>query len=165
MNTHMKIFLKDTPGSLVKAIEPISSKGGNIQSIVHLHYLKENDEIPVEIIFEIKDIEALEGIKSLLNKESIKIFDINIEGKKYYKKRSKTVIMIGHIIDKNIMDTIDRINEVGMVYDLSVTMKSPEDVSVCMMKIECDESHNELVNKKLGEICKEKKFLLISDLD
>lgn len=161
----MKIFLKDTPGSLIKAIEPISSKGGNIKSIVHLHHFKENDEVPVEITFGIKDIEALEGIKELLTKSGIKISDIIIEGKRYYKKRARTIIMIGHIIDKNIMDTVDRINEVGMVYDLSVTMKSPELVSACMLKIECDEAHNESVNKKLNDVCKEKNFLLIGDLD
>ncbi|OQX21666.1 MAG: hypothetical protein BWK75_02705 [Candidatus Altiarchaeales archaeon A3] len=161
----MKIFLKDTPGSLIKAIEPVSANGGNIESIVHGHQFKENDEIPVEIVFGIEDVKSLENIKSLLLNEGIKISDINIEGKKYYKKRARNVILVGHIIDKNIMDTLDRINEEGLVSDLSVIMKSPESVSACMLKIECDEAHNEQVNKKLNEICNEKNFLLISDLD
>ncbi len=161
----MKIFLKDTPGSLIRAIEPISTNGGNIQSIVHSHQFKSADEVPVEIVFGIDDVKSLENIKSILLNEGIKISDILIEGKKYYKKRTRTIIMVGHIIDKDIMNTIDRINESGLVYDLSVTMNSPESVSACMLKIECDEVRNELVNEKLNEICKEKNFLLISDLD
>ncbi|PKP55833.1 MAG: hypothetical protein CVT89_07470, partial [Candidatus Altiarchaeales archaeon HGW-Altiarchaeales-2] len=103
----MKIFLKDTPGSLIRAIEPISTNGGNIQSIVHSHQFKSADEVPVEIVFGIDDVKSLENIKSILLNEGIKISDILIEGKKYYKKRTRTIIMVGHIIDKDIMNTID----------------------------------------------------------
>jgi len=165
MKINMKIFLKDAPGSLIKAIEPISSNNANIQSIIHLHKFKENDEIPVEIVFEIDDIKSVENVQNALLKKGIKISEINIEGKKYYKKMSKTIIMIGHVIDKNIRETIDRINEVGLVYDLSVIMKSPESVSSCMLKIEYDEAQERQINETLNEICKEKNFLLISDLN
>ncbi len=66
-----------------------------------------------------------EGVKKLLDE---------------YKKRTKTIIMVGHVIDKDIRGTIDRINEGGLVYDLSVIMKSPDSVSACMLKIEYDET-------------------------
>lgn len=165
MKINMRILLNDAPGSLVKAIEPISSKKGNIQSIVHFPNLKENNQIPVEITFEIKDISSLEDIKAALINQNIKISEINIEGRKYYKKIARTIIMIGHVIDRNILDTIDRINKVGMVYDLKVIMKSPEAVSTCMLKIECDEDGVELLEQELNKICSEKDFLLISDLN
>jgi len=165
MKINMKIFLKDTPGSLIRVIEPISANNANIQSIVHSHKFKENDEIPVEIVFGIDDIKSVENVQNALLKEGLKISEINIEGKKYYKKRTKTIIMVGHVIDKDIRGTIDRINEGGLVYDLNVIMKSPDSVSACMLKIEYDESQERQINKTLNEICKEKDFLLISDLN
>ncbi|MDI6730171.1 MAG: hypothetical protein QMD06_01345 [Candidatus Altarchaeum sp.] len=165
MKINMKIFLKDTPGSLIRVIEPISANNANIQSIVHSHKFKENDKIPVEIVFEIDDINSVENVKNALLNEGLKISEINIEGKKYYKKKTKTIIMVGHVIDKDIRGTIDRINEGGLVYDLSVIMKSPDSVSACMLKIEYDEVQEGQINETLNEICKEKGFLLISGLN
>jgi len=165
MKINMKIFLKDTPGSLIKAIEPISANNANIQSIIHSHLFRDNNEIPVEIVFGIDDIKSVENIKNALISEGLKISEINIEGKKYYKKRIKTIIIVGHVIDKDIRGTIDKINESGLVYDLSVIMKSPDSVSACMLKIEYDEAKDKKINETLDEICKEKDFLLISDLN
>jgi len=165
MKIGMKIFLKDAPGSLITAINPISLNKGNIQSIIHLHQFKEEDRIPVEIIFEIDDLRSLENIKSSLINAGVKISYINVEGKKYYEKKIKNIILIGHVIDKDIRDTIDKINENGLVSDVSVIMKSPESVSACMMKIEYDEKHKNILDEKIDEICKQKNFTLISDLN
>jgi ACT domain-containing protein len=79
-------------------------------------------------------------------------------------KTSLSFILIGHVIDRDIQDTIDRINKVGVVSGLEVAMPSPDDKSSVLMEAEIDEKHYGRLIKVVSDICSEKGFLLIRSL-
>lgn len=163
MKISMLVELKDTPGELIKVIEPISRNYGNIISIVHFVASKTDKQIPVQIIFEIDHEKFLDKIQTELKNKGITISEINIEGKRYYMKKRKRILIIGHVIDKSIRDTIDRINDVGLVTDLDVVMPSPEKKSSVLMKVEYNEEKENELESCLRQICDEKEFLLIEE--
>jgi len=163
MKIDMTLELKDIPGTLIEAIDPISRHGGNIRSVLHLR--TGSGPVPVEIIFEVPDELSLNLIKNSLEERKIRISEIKVEGKKYYEKETHSFMLIGHVIDTGIMDTIDRLNEVGMVSDLDVLMPSPDEKSSVMMNVDVDKEHSKKLMDVMDEISTEKQLLSIKSLD
>lgn len=163
MKVDMNLILKDVPGMLIRVLEPISKYGGNIISVIHSRGGKEF--VGVRILLEVRDKLSLNRIKRALERERIRISDIFLEGKRYYSKRTISFILIGHVIDTDIQDTIDRINTVGMVSDIDVVMPSPEKKSSVIMNVDVDEKKSKKLVILLEEICKEKGFLLVRSLN
>jgi len=61
MRVHADLRLKDVPGQLVRALEPISSFGGNIVGVVHHHDQVAGGRISVNVTFEVKSQKQLES--------------------------------------------------------------------------------------------------------
>lgn len=162
MKVNMELGLKDVPGSLLKAMEPISKHGGNIVSV--LHHRGETETVEVKIVFRIKDMQSLKFIQRDLEKRT-KITSINVEGKKYYEKKTLTFILVGHVIDSDIRDTIDRINEVGCVSDIDVIMPDPLEKSSVLMKADVDNGDTEELTSVVNEICEKKNLEFIKSLE
>ncbi|HXZ23558.1 MAG TPA: hypothetical protein VEH08_02360 [Methanomassiliicoccales archaeon] len=59
---HADLRLKDVPGQLVRALEPISTFGGNINGVVHHHEKVIGGRISVNVTFEVKGQKQLEGM-------------------------------------------------------------------------------------------------------
>jgi len=162
MKVDMILYLKDVPGSLIRALEPISGHGGNIISVLHSRGKKEL--VSVQISFNVKDESSLNLIKNSLKRKGIKISKIEVEGKKYYSKKTLTFILVGHVIDRDIRDTIDRINTLALVSDVDIIMPSPEKESSVMMNVDVDAKRIGKVIKLVNEICEEKHFLMVKSL-
>ena len=163
MKIDMQLALKDVPGSLLRALEPVSSHGGNIISVLHSRGKKERVE--VKVTFQIADQESLDLIRKEMEKRRIQVLDMRLEGKRYYSKKILSFILVGHVIDTDVRDTIDRINEVGLVSDIDVVMPSPEQKSSVMMNVEVDNGKLERLNSAVEKVCKEKDLLLISSIE
>jgi ACT domain-containing protein len=163
MIVHMQLQLKDVPGSLIRVLEPISSHGGNILSV--LHSRDEKKTVSVQIVFKISDLSMLELVKNALRQRSIHTTRIDIEGRKYYARKIVDCMLVGHVIDTDLQDTIDRINKVGLVSDLDVVMPSPEEKSSVLLQVEVDERKAGSLLSSIREICREKKFLLVRSLE
>ncbi|MFH1125805.1 MAG: ACT domain-containing protein [Candidatus Altiarchaeota archaeon] len=163
MIVHMQLELKDVPGSLIRVLEPISSHGGNIVSVMHSR--GEKKRVLVEIVFKIGDLRMLELIKNLLRQRHIRATRIDIEGRKYYAKKIVDCMFVGHVIDTDLQDTIDRINEFGLVSDIDVVMPSPEEKSSVLLQVEVDERKASSLLKRIKDVCSEKRFLLVRSLD
>ncbi len=159
----MVLELKDVPGSLLRALEPISRHGGNIVSV--LHSRGEKNLVSVQITFSVHDQFSLDLIRKSLQAEKVRISDIKLEGKKYYSKKTISFILVGHVIDTDIRDTIDRINTLALVSDIDVVMPSPEERSSVIMNVDVDEKNSNKLLELINEICDEKKFLLIRSLN
>ncbi len=162
MKVYMVLELEDVPGSLIRALEPISSHGGNIMSVFHSRGKKE--EVDVQITFSVADESSLDLMKKSLEKRRIRVKRIELEGKRYYSKKTVAFILVGHVIDKNIQDTIDRINEIGLVSDVDVMMPDPSEKSSVWIKVDVDENKRDRVVSEVEKICKQKDFLFISSL-
>ncbi|MFQ6136635.1 MAG: ACT domain-containing protein [Candidatus Hydrothermarchaeales archaeon] len=164
MKISLDLELKDIPGQLVKALEPISKYGGNIVSVVHLREGRgKGNRVPVHIIFEIDDQKGIDRITNDLERRDIWISKIG-----RVKRKEKIVVMIiGHVVDTDIRDTIDKINEIEgvMVADLSLTMPHPDQETSAIMDIEVDSLEKaKAAIARLGEIAEEKDLLVVKSL-
>ncbi|MFB6134479.1 MAG: amino acid-binding protein [Halanaeroarchaeum sp.] len=114
----VRLELTDEPGELLRALEPIASHGGNLLSIFHERgSLTPRGRIPVEI-----DLEAtghqFETIIDALRAQGVNIIQAGTE--RYGEE--VTVLLVGHVIDTDLSDTIDRIeaHPRASVVDLSL---------------------------------------------
>ncbi len=133
MIVSMTLELKDIPGQLVLALSPISELHGNIMSVVHQHEEKTpRGTIPVQITFEI-DQRVLDELIERLEKSGVKVARVGEER----LRSSVSVVLIGHIIHSDIVDTIDRIDSTGFaeVVDLSISMPAIEKTSSAYLVI------------------------------
>ncbi len=165
MRIELDIELKDKPGQLVRALEPISRLGGNLISVIHLREeLSKSGRVPVHIILELEEYIALERILKELEKMDIWVSKV---GEAERKKRL-TVMLIGHVVDTDIRDTIDRLNKIPgtMVADMSLSMPNPEKETSALMDIEIKAP--ERIGPALAEldkISKEKGLMIIKSLE
>ncbi len=162
MLVEMVMGLKDVPGRLLKALEPISSNGGNIISVVH-----SRDKVTfvgVNISFKVNDQKTLNKILDALKKEKFEVKDVRVEGKKYFSKKTISFILVGHVIDSDVQDTIDKINEIGLVRDVDVRMRDPEDESAVLMRVNVDEKKYLSLMERIDKICLKKSFMFIREI-
>jgi len=163
MKVDMSLGLKDVPGSLITALTPISDAGGNIVSVVHMRGKRER--VGVKVVYKIRDVESLERIKKALTKKKVHITEIRVEGKRYYTKKTLSFLFVGHVIDTDIRDTIDRINEVGLASDVDVVMPDPDMPSSVMINVDVDEKKYPKLMQTLKNLSNKKELLLISSIE
>ncbi len=160
----MNLELKDMPGQLVLALQPISEFGGNIVSVLHQRDKKTpRGLIPVQITFEM-DGKKLERLINRMKSNGITIAQI---GEDRLREKA-TMILIGHIIHSDIRDTIDRIDSTGYaeVKDLAVSMPGVAQHSAARIVINAA-GKKEMQNaiQLLRDIAREKELLLIESIE
>ncbi len=165
MRVKIVMELEDVPGQLLKALEPISRFGGNIQSIMHQRERKTPlGRVPVMLIFEIGDRVRLNRILTALRARGVRITQL---GEREGAVRT-TVLLIGHIVHTDIMGTIDSLNAMRgvMVSDLSLAMGAPGKESSARMTITAgDEKRAGLAISNLRRIADRKKLLMITSIE
>jgi len=161
MRVSLDVELKDIPGQLIQALEPISQQGGNFISVLHLREeVVHGRWIPVHVIAEIETPEKLEKVLEELEARDIRVSKVGEVG----KKERITLGLVGHIVDTDLGDTIDRINSIQgvLVSDVKLAMPHPEKESSGLMQIDVDDPQKvKQVLERLEEIGREKNLLLI----
>ncbi|MHC1580126.1 ACT domain-containing protein [Methanopyrus sp.] len=116
----LDVILPDKPGQLVRILEPLSEVGGNVISISHS---REGDRARVHLVFEADERAAREYSRRVSELEDVKILRFG-RGPGHEME----VVLIGHIVDTDIKDTIDRVNAVRgvQVVDVDLEMPDPE---------------------------------------
>ena len=163
MKISLDIELKDIPGQLVRALEPISELGGNIISVMHHHEKKTPlGNIPVQVVFEM-DERNVDALVERLRERGVNVLRVGKER----LKASKRVILIGHIVHSDIRDIIDSIDRTGFaeVVELSLEMPAIEKKSSASLKISAvsDEKLEDAM-RILAEKLREKGIILISPI-
>lgn len=163
MRIELDLELKDTPGQLVRALEPISRLGGNIISIVHIREEASKERrLPVKVIIDVEN-EALERIISELESDDIWVAKVG----EARKKERITVMLIGHVVDTDLRDTIDRLNEIDdvMVADMALSMPHPDHETSALMDIEVGSTEKiKKTLKTLEEMAEEKQLTVIKSI-
>jgi len=154
---YLDLELNDTPGELLKALTPISTLGANIISVIHLREKKSNSRVPVKVVIDKVDEKLLNIIIEELEKRDIIVAKVN----ETRRKINLDVVIVGHVVDTDVRDTIDRINEIGLVIDLDLVMPDPYKESSARMKIVIDSDKLNEQYKELDKISKEKDLLFI----
>jgi len=156
----MEVAVPDKPGQLVRVLKPLSEVGGNVVSITHL---RENGEARVHIIFEAEEEAARRFVKKVRELDGVKVLSLGGE-----PRFETDVVLIGHIVDTDIKDTIDRINSVpgARVADVDLEMPDPEKESSAGFTVmyEREEALEDVV-KTVEEIAEEKNLAVILPLE
>lgn len=164
MRIELDIELKDKPGQLLKALEPISRLGGNLISVIHLREnLTKSGRVPVHIIIDVENDGVLESILSELEENDIWVAKVG-EAK---RKIRVTVMLIGHVVDTDIRDTIDRLNKIPgtMVADMALSMPHPDKETSALMDIDIIiPGKVDLAISELEKIASEKGLTIVKSL-
>ncbi|MEM3085899.1 MAG: ACT domain-containing protein [Halobacteria archaeon] len=129
----MEIELRDVPGQLLKALQPLSDHGGNIRSIIHHRgKVTPRNTIPVNIVFEIAEA-RLAPLLAALKSEGFRVARL---GRERFGV-SATVLLIGHIVHTDLKETIHAVDSTGYaeVVDMSLSMPGVEERSSASLKI------------------------------
>ena len=160
MIVSMDLELRDEPGQLVSALEPVSGMGGNILSVVHhREKMTPRGTLSVQITFEIED-DRLKGLVGELESRGIIVARIGEER----LHKGVMVILIGHIVHTDIRDSIDAIDSTGYaeVTDLSIVMpgiEAPSSASISIMAT--SDEHLEKALDILREVADRKELIMI----
>ena len=159
MNLILEIL--DVPGQLVSILSPIGDLGANVVTIVHKREIKsEEGKVAIQI--------ALEGERENLQAVIDKFKDMGVhllEVDDTIKKEKLSAILYGHIIDRDLRDTVDKINAVdGLVVSALELKLDGELESTALITIELDLGKREIASNKIMEIAEEKDFLVIDEV-
>jgi ACT domain-containing protein len=161
MRINLVLELLDSPGQLVKALEPISIYGANLVTVIHKRdYKNENGKVPVQLTLEGEH----EDLKNVVDRfEELGFSIIEIDG--VVKKESITTILFGHIVDQDLRDTMDKINALEGVVIVAFDIKlNGEEKSTALINIEADVGKKQTVFDKIAEIAEEKELLVINEV-
>ena len=158
---NLVLELLDVPGQLVSVLEPISGLGANLVTVIHKRDFK-NDHgmVPVQLTLE-GDQENLEGVVKRFEELGITI--VEMDG--VVKKEMVSTILYGHIVDKDIRDTMDKINALDGVYVIGFDIKlDGEKKSTALINLETDFGKKQYAFDKIAEIAQEKDLLMINEV-
>ena len=158
------VELKDQPGQLLKALEPISKLGGNIVSVYHQRdKITPLKRIPVEITIQI-DERKVKGLIEAIRKNGVIVRSYN----EVRLTATTSLLLIGHIIHTDLGDTINRIDSTGFaeVVDMHISMPQLNQPSTAMITISAtsDENLKKAVDI-LKKTCREKDITVIEPLE
>lgn len=164
------VMVRDQPGELIKILQPLSDYGANIHGVFHDHTFAGESSastVPVEILFTIDPSLAgeerkqrIEEIKQRLTEEKIEIRSLSLET----VVQKQHVIMIGHIFDTDIRDSIMQIANTGaQVVGLNASITSHDEKSTVMFTITYeDDAVKNLLLQKIESICTQKHLNYIT---
>jgi ACT domain-containing protein len=161
MRINLVLELMDTPGQLVKALEPVSSLGANLVTVIHKRdYKNEKGNVPVQLTIEGEQ----EDLKNVVNRfEELGFSIIELDG--VVLKEKITTILFGLIVDQDLRDTMDRINDLDEVEIVAFDIKlNGEEKSTAVINIEAGVGRKQAVFDKIAEIAEEKELLVINEV-
>jgi len=161
MKMNLVLELQDVPGQLVSVLEPISDFGTNLVTVIHQReYKNERGMIPVQITLE----GERDNIKQVIEKlNEINITILEIDG--VVVKEKISTILIGHIIDTDIKDTMDKLNSIKGVSVVGLDIKLKGELeSSAMIVVESDPDKKEIVLNKINKIAIEKNLLAVNEV-
>ena len=161
MKMNLVLELLDSPGQLLRILEPISTFGANLVTVIHKRdYKNENGKVPVQLTLEGEQAE----LTGLINKfEELGFRVLEMDG--VIRKEKITTILFGDIVDQNLRDTMDRVNALEGVVIIGFDIKlNGEEESTALINIEADIGKKQMVFDKIAEIAEEKNLLVINEV-
>ena len=159
----VRLELVDEPGELLRALEPIADSGGNLLSIFHERgNLTPRGHIPVEV-----DLEATEGqfetIVDALREAGVNVIQAGAE--RYSEEL--TVVLVGHLVETDLSDTLRRFTKCGGVSVGDVSLSAPQGTdgeSSARLRLEAIEGQTVDALATARKIADEKDLRLIEPL-
>ena len=161
MRIDLVIELLDVPGTLVSVLEPISGLGANLVTVIHKRdYKNDNGMVPVQLTLE-GEQEDLKSVVKRYDELGFSIIEMNGE----IRKEKISTILHGHIVDKDLRDTMDRINELEGILIVAFDIRlDGEAKSTALINIEADLGKKQILFDRIEEIAQEKDLLMINEV-
>jgi len=164
MRLSMDLELQDIPGQLLLAMQPLKDYKANIISVVHHRDRKTpRGMIPVRFVVEM-DRSKIEIVKTKLRESGISV--VRVGEDRFIEAVS--VVLVGHVLDSNLGDTVNRIDSTGFaeVMDLSLAMPGVNEPSSAYLKIRATgKTEIQKALTILREVGAEKKLLVIEPIE
>ena len=164
MRLSMDLELQDIPGQLLLALQPLKDNKANIISVVHHRERKTpRGMIPVRFVVEM-DRSKLDVVKNQLKNSGITV--VRAGEDRFIEAVS--VVLVGHIINSDLGDTIRRIDSTGFaeVMDLALSMPGIDEPSSAYLRIRATgKAEIQKSLTLLREIGAEKKLLVIEPIE
>ena len=125
LKVNVDLGLKDVPGTLVGALEPISSLDGNIVGVVHHHDKVLGGRIIVNVTFEISSQSRLERLKEIWEKKGIDIVSLG----PLFETHPMEFLLVGNIPPNelsNIADGLESLEDMDSM-DIRLAGSSTKD--------------------------------------
>jgi ACT domain-containing protein len=130
----VRLELVDEPGELLRALEPIAENGGNLLSIYHERgNLTPRGHIPVEVDLECPT-DRFDDVVAALRAAGINVIEA---GEERYGEEV-TVLLVGHVVDTDLSDTVSTIQACGSATVRDISLSAPagaDDVSSARMRL------------------------------
>lgn len=138
----VRLELVDEPGELLRSLEPISDRGGNLLSIHHERgNITPRGHIPVEVDFECPP-ERFEEIVDALREAGINVIQAGAD--RYGEEVN--VILVGHLVETDLSGTLSAIEEGDALSVVDLSLAAPEGmnaVSSARVRLAVDTGHAE----------------------
>ena len=160
----MKLEMKDTPGQLVRVLEPISACGGNIIAVIHQRDPEsDSGTLDVQIVLDL----PAGRLPSLMDQiKALGVDILRIGEERLIHERA--LIMIGHIMHTDISDTVDQIDRTGYaeVAELSLMMPAIDERSSARITIKtANRADMEHAVELLRRVAGKKDILVVEPLE
>jgi ACT domain-containing protein len=159
----VRLELVDEPGELLRALHPIADNGGNLLSIFHERgNVTPRGHIPVEVDLEATP-ERFETIVEDLREAGVNVIQAGAE--RYAEELM--VVLVGHLVDTDLSDTLSRIENCGAAAVSDVSLSAPkgtEDVSSARLRLVAHRGETERVLEAVRAIAREKDLDCIEPL-
>ena len=135
MRMNLILEILDVPGQLVSILNPIGELGANVVTIVHKREIKaEEGKAAIQIAIE-GERENLQAVIDRFKEMNIALIEVDDT----VRKEKLSAILYGHIIDRDLRDTVDKINAVDglVVSDLQLKLDG-ELKSTALITVELD---------------------------
>ena len=158
---NLVLEMLDIPGQLVSILSPIGELGANVVTIVHKREIKsEEGKVAIQIALE-GERENLQAVIDKFKEMGVHLIEVDDT----VKKEKLSAILYGHIIDRDLRDTVDKINAVdGLVVSALQLKLDGELKSTALITVELDLGKKEIASNKIMEIAEEKDFLVIDEV-
>ena len=149
MRMNLILEILDVPGQLVSILNPIGELGANVVTIVHKREIKaEEGKAAIQIAIE-GERENLQAVIDRFKEMNIPLIEVDDT----VWKEKLSAILYGHIIDRDLRDTVDKINAVDglVVSDLQLKLDG-ELKSTALLTVELDSGKTEIAYNIIMEI-------------
>jgi len=159
----VRLELVDEPGELLRALEPIAENGGNLLSIFHERgNVTPRGQIPVEVDLETTP-DRFDVIVEALRDAGVNV--IRAGADRYGEEL--TVVLVGHLVDTDLSDTLSRVEGCDGVSVSDVSLTAPEgteEESAARLRLAAEAASRERALGTVREVAAEKDLRVIEPL-
>jgi ACT domain-containing protein len=123
MRVNVDLRLKDVPGQLIKALEPISLNEGNIVGVIHNHEQVTGGRISVNVTFEYRDQHSLDAIFAAWKERGVEVAKMG----EIYRTYGAEYLLVGELTQSTLrsitesIEKMDGIETLDLQYSLSTS--------------------------------------------